>query len=820
MAKKTRMRIDFPIGGLNRQPSYRQQKPYTTTDCLNVRPVGALENRRRGGSRPGLVQSHTGGPGEGTFGKQHFLGSMTLASRTNFVTWTDTFDGSAGPLASVLSVAWVQASWVSAVPTITADHMVSAVSADGETAVMKVWESIWSPVIGETYYDYIDTSQIYTVEMRVVPQGGAFHGTYRLFLRLDSRTSDVIADGVIIEITLAGSGAAYSGRVISYTGSTPTEETFSGTLTIAGPSWLSVEVDEDAYVLYFDGANIQSSSFDSHTGGAIGFGLEGSDSTGCLIDAFRVQYFSKGISNPTATRTVLYALGRDAIQAERRHSHMEEITLTGAGSHTAYILNEYVFHIDAAQSGQKLYIANHGDPRVSGTDGVITGAVLTSVSAGSWSGVNDVESLQHMAVLSDVGGATVAGTYEISSVGSTDLTLKTSPGDGTCTFSIEAVGPLVVDMTTGIGTSGDGARSLLLPTAGLVPSGCPLIVRYLDRLILAGARDAPHVWYASRQGDETDWDYAQTDSQRAVAGTASAAGIPGTAITALISHSDDYLIIGCYDSIWRMRGDPAYGRGLDALSYTVGIIGPGAWCLGPEGELIFLSSLGLYALSPGGDSEPVPISRDKLPQEFRNVNIKTNVITLAYDARSNGVFIFFASVDQSEGRVSWWLDWSEKTFWPLSLQTGHEPFAAHSLVSTAAEESAVILLCRDGKLRRFDDLADSDHGISFSSYVDVGPISLAKDGSSGILLSMDASMSESSGDTTWGVYPGLTFEAAASAGTASETGTWVAGLNARVRPVGRGQAFKLRITGSSANRKWSMEQIVISVKESGQRRIA
>lgn len=60
------MLIGFPQGGLDRKVAYRQRRPFATNDCLNVRPMETIENRDRGGSRPGL---------EGRDGGRERLGS-------------------------------------------------------------------------------------------------------------------------------------------------------------------------------------------------------------------------------------------------------------------------------------------------------------------------------------------------------------------------------------------------------------------------------------------------------------------------------------------------------------------------------------------------------------------------------------------------------------------------------------------------------------------------------------------------------------------------------------------------------------------------
>ena len=47
--------LKFPIGGLDKSKGYSTQPPFTTVDCMNVRPSDWTEGRERGGTRPKLV---------------------------------------------------------------------------------------------------------------------------------------------------------------------------------------------------------------------------------------------------------------------------------------------------------------------------------------------------------------------------------------------------------------------------------------------------------------------------------------------------------------------------------------------------------------------------------------------------------------------------------------------------------------------------------------------------------------------------------------------------------------------------------------------
>ncbi len=646
----------------------------------------------------------------------------------------------------------------------------------------------------------IDNSQNYSVEMFLSPWSGSYHGDYRLYLRMDDTTPLYTTEGVLIELTMTGSSGVWAATLNSYLASSLTvTDTDSGTFAGVSPGWLTATVVGDVVTVWFNGVQILTGTVDTHSGVGVGFGMDCENEGGlCLTNTFRVQYYSTG--SVDVLRSMLIASAGGDLYRETTYGRMTVVT--------SDLTVRSDVPLTSTQSGQKLYIADYGDTRDSGTDGTVSGSVLDDVAAQDWSTLG-IDTDSDVCVISNVGGATVAGTYKVVSVHADNgVTLDSAPGDGTCAYRIERA-PKIYDPLL-------NTISIMTATAGQVPTGNPLIARYLDRIVMAGAEIAPHVWYMSRHGDSLDWDYAQEDSRRAIAGPASEAGVPGTAITALIPHSDDYLIMGCRSEIWRLRGDPAVGGQLDSLSYAVGIISQSAWALGPAGELIFLSLDGLYALAPGGSSYPQSLSREVLPREFLNLDPNMVTASLEYDVNGRGVHIFLTP-DSSNARTHWWFDWDRKTFWPVSLDSGYEPTATCAVQGITIEDSGVILGGCDGTLRRHSDLAESDSGVAFSSYAEIGPLALGQDGMTGSILTMSAEIAIGSGDVTWATHPALTFEGTEAA-SASDTGTFVAGLNATVRPACSGQATMIKLTGE-AGRGWNIEQIIATVKPTGRRRI-
>ncbi len=779
MGKRKRQNIMFPLGGLDRQGAYRQQAPYTTMDCLNVWPKASILGRERGGSRPALIFSHIDNLGA----EIRFLKPMTLSLGDDFTAYSDTFSGVS------LGSEWTQASWSSDVPSILPTALASIDTSVSDAAVVR--DAL-----------LIDTSQAYTVEIFIVPWNGEHHGNYQLYFRMDDATPDSTDEGVVVELIMTGASGAYSGTAVSLIGGTPTSYALaSGSLGQAEAGWLTAQITSDTLVVFWNGVELLDQLLPtSHTGKRVGFGLECTEVGGLnLANTFRVQYYSTASVDTLRTK-LISSSGGDLYQ-ENFYGRMTQVT-----SDLSVRSDK---SLSVAQAGQKLYIADYGELRISGTDGDVTGTDFDDVGDDHDWATFGISTDDDVVVISNGTGTVTNGTYKISAVAAGSITLASSAGTGNCSYRIERV-PKIYDPS-------DNTLAQWTATAGEVPTGCPIVANYLDRAVLAGAEIAPHVWYMARKADPLDWDYAESDSRRAVAGLASDAGVPGEAIVALVPHSNDYLIIACRNSIWRLRGDPAFGGSLDAISRTIGIIDKSAWCLGPNAELIFLSLDGLYVLPPDASSSPQSLSRNTLPREFLNINPDILTAQLEFDIQRHGVHIFLTS-NSSNSRYHWWLDWSRKTFWPLTYDSGHEPTATCQLQGAAIEDDGVILGGRDGYLRRHSELSETDTGTSFVSRVLIGPIALSGDMTEGSILVMSANMAISSGDVTWSLRPSSTFEGTLTA-TEQDTGTWVAGLSETSYPACRGQAYAMLLTGETG-REWAIESITNVVKQAGRRRRA
>lgn len=358
-------------------------------------------------------------------------------------------------------------------------------------------------------------------------------------------------------------------------------------------------------------------------------------------------------------------------------------------------------------------------------------------------------------------------------------------------------------------------------TAGTIPKGCPYIANWRDRLILAGGTTNPHLVSASRQGDPLDWDYAEDDTGAA---WTESIGLLGDVVTALIPHNQDCLIIGCASSMWIYRGDPGFQGSKDNLSHVFGIVDGNAWCHTPDNWVVFLSQDGLKAIPAGcgGEGSIQDLSRVKLPEELLAVDRTTTSVAMGFDVRDRGVHVFLTPYSAgSTSATHWFLDWETKAFWKVVLGSAdYEPYVLHSRVNyvpSSQAHSSLVLGCRDGYIRRFQNNVTTDDGTAFNSYLLMGPFG----DSAGILdLSIDeicAVLARKSGNVKWEILAGDTPEEALRA-TARESGLWVAGRNNPSHPRVRAPAMYVKLSNADSL-GWAWESGSARVGRRGRTRV-
>ena len=359
---------------------------------------------------------------------------------------------------------------------------------------------------------------------------------------------------------------------------------------------------------------------------------------------------------------------------------------------------------------------------------------------------------------------------------------------------------------------------------GTPPAGLPTIALYRDRIFLSGVN---HQWFCCRQSDVTDWDFGgyEGNKGRAVAGQLEEAGLIGAAVKAMIPYKDNVLLFACADSLWVLRGDPTTGT-LRNLSTEIGIIGPDAYALTPDGRLVFLSNNGLYMWNMGSDGAPVPFSDERVPEELKNVSPTTNTITMAYDATGQGVHLFLTPTTGTG--THWWVDLDNKALWPVILQADHEPLAIGRIETNGLGE--VVIGCSDGYLRKFAAANTSDDGTAISSHILLGPFRISRsDTEDAVLQEIHGIMASNAGVVTWQIYAGENAEAVTDAAVTginavlaggsptgvAASGTWAANRNKVERARVRGAWIVVWLYSVV---RWSYEAVAVTALQQGRLR--
>jgi hypothetical protein len=781
----------FPARGIDKQMGFQSQPPYSSPGLQNVRPFDTLEGKGRGGSRPGIRKGYQTQLGGGA--KVNLLSSVAITDTSGFRQFAENFQ-----VTTLEGNGWTAvASYSSSLPSIYSSDDAAVVYQDDTAKAGGAKDAI---------VPAIDTSQAYTVELLCVPFEGVMGGNYTLWAAMDDTTPDPLQDGLLATLTMVDGTSSYSGSLKHYSGGVlQNTYAFTGlTSTDAVKSRLLwFLIDGTSVKVYVDGTleTSQTITASDSTHKRVGFGLEATvDGKACMVESLLVQYYTDTLDQKE--RVIMVSGANGNIYKETFEGTFVQVT-------TDLSIRDDV-RVRATDLSGKLYIADHGDTRAEGTDGALSSAVLSAASIADWTAINlDVH--DYVVVITNGTGATVDGTYEITSIASGGITLTTDPGDGTCSYHIER-GPKVYDpiadtLTLWVATSG----------LGQVPTGATIIERYRARIVLSGNS---RLWYMSRQYNALDWNYgaSDTDYSRAVAGQNAEAGDVGQPITAISPHNDDYIIFGSLRQVYILRGDPTYqGAVLGPVSKTIGIVGPDAWTETEDGELIFLAASGVYGLSPGGTGRPQLLSR-AIPRSLKNLTADFYQVSLAYDAKDEGVHVFV--FQEGVNHIHYWMDWRTKGFFPTTVPDDLVPFSTYILGTAVINTSDVLMGGGDGYVRRFSEFEQSDDGTEITSYVEIGPIMLG-DGRvrDGMLVMLMAILDVNTGSVDWSLRTGVNDQAAILA-TTLDSGTWdeTTGTQATNWPKVRGFAAILRLENSGIA-PWAMEQVTARIQMASEQRM-
>ena len=782
MPKKRIIELQFPAGGIDRSLAYRYQPPFTTPDCENVWPRDVLEDRRRGGTRPGLNKTFQQQLGSGN--PIRLLAPVSIVDTTGFTFWSDQFEG------EELGGVWA-AGWSGTAPSITDEQFADA----SYNTTVRAVRSALDPVI--------DTTQNYYIELYIVPYQGQQCGTYRIFARMNDSTPNAETEGIIAELTMTGSTTVVtSGSVKVYSGGV-LQATLAFTTTscptVAQPGYFRIYISGTTIKAYWCGIEmLNTTDATALTGKRVGFGMTCSVAGGyTLVDTFRIQYYKA--TTTEMRRTLLVASSNGIFYKESFLGEMAAVSsnLTLASDR----------QVDSVECSQILYIADHGDYKTKGTTGSIdASAHLTKGGGGlDWTALG-INAYDDVVVISNH-SASGDGTFPIGTIAAGYI-VATGATAGTCSWRVER-GPKKYDPVA-------NTLTMWMASAGLgqLPTGCTLIERYRGRLCLAAPPDYPNDFFMARVDDPLDWldTLNEDDTTRPFSSAAEdTAGVIGEPLTAMKALKDDYMMFASTNNLHMLRGDPCEGGRLDCVTRDSGVIARNACCMGSLGEFWYLSRDGMCVFAP--DNGIVRVSRNKMPKELMDVDAESFAVSMRYNSRFRGINVWLTGKSASKRR-HWFFDLDNKGFFPDRYADAHEPFCSAFYNSLAAENVGMVVGCRDGYLRRYHESYERDDSTAISSYIQYGPLMPGGNLHEEALISQLLGILDAqSGNVAWSVQVGETIEAALNA-AAFDSGVWTAGRNYYNYPRARAAAMFLKIANSGV-RPWAVESICAELESGG-----
>lgn len=338
-------------------------------------------------------------------------------------------------------------------------------------------------------------------------------------------------------------------------------------------------------------------------------------------------------------------------------------------------------------------------------------------------------------------------------------------------------------------------------TDGTVPSGCPLICEWANRIVLAG--NPVHVWYMSRVGDPYSWLFGADDASSPVAATDIEGGQIGEPLTALIPHNRDCLLISSANTIAVVRGNPTDGGIFERVSNVTGITNSAAWCRTPSEITYMMTRRGLAMMPPGCGDYPTLVSEDVIPESLTAIDGINRQAYLSYDVLNGLVHIHV----NGESPEYWFYDTRFEGFWPAT-PPGTSILAMHRHDPIEDADASGVLVGTASGLYRLDRTVPL--GGASPAYAKLGPFPLT-DSLSAKALVQKARVkfgSNTTDDAEVGFYAAEDGETVSNLPTGRRSlmtaGTF-AGGHAR-HPRVAGQSGVMTITQDDTDEHWSFEE--------------
>ncbi len=342
-----------------------------------------------------------------------------------------------------------------------------------------------------------------------------------------------------------------------------------------------------------------------------------------------------------------------------------------------------------------------------------------------------------------------------------------------------------------------------------------LICNFLDRIVLGLFAGDSRNLYMSAIDAPRDWDTAPTPPRED-----QAIAIPvQDSLTCIFTFGDDLLIAGCDHSIVQVTGDPGFGGRIDKLSETLGIAFGRTHVIAPDHQLYFWGSQGgIYKMVP--PSPGVVHVSQQIKHRLEVINLSTHQINMVWDIKNEGLAVYCTPYDETQDATNFFYDSRTQAWWPdFYSSKRHCVTAAHLFDGDDPSDLAILLGCRDGKVRILSDDETTDDGQAIEWFVVLGPMRTPFLDEI-VVLDAQATLADASADCRYDVYAGRTPEAALAlmhkfngdVNPGVKFGTWSAARNFVSDISWAGYSVFVKVSGSD---RTAIEKITCNYRTSG-----
>jgi hypothetical protein len=465
----------------------------------------------------------------------------------------------------------------------------------------------------------------------------------------------------------------------------------------------------------------------------------------------------------------------------------------------------------------KLYLIDDNDARIYNPDTGLVSAWESAVTAGTFpyatktvAGVAQGPFGIDAVVTGDEGSFEIG--EDISTIVATERILITGSTNNNRFWEVASdSGTTVVRVIAGetVGAAGAAMGSLSWVKFAR------LLALYRGRIVHAGFEHEPHSFYMSKVGDPLDYNTAATPIQTAaVKGTLADFGGPPDVITALIPVSDDVLVFGGGSSIYRLVGDPASGGERELVTDRTGIVWGDAWTKDPFGNIYFFGTNGVFRMNPRTNDPPQSLTQDKLAATMRAIAHTTHEVKLEWDNWYDGLNVYI-TLSASGASTHYYWDRLTDSWWSDNYPNAHGPMSTLALDGDTPATRGILMGGRDGKVRRISPAAKLDEATAISSEVWIGPIRIGDGAYELHLKKIAVTLGLNTDNMDLSVFEGASPEEAQANPVRFKTNYTRGGRHNLVLRQARGNTFYIKLSNSTGEKQWSVEDILLWVESVG-----